>query len=60
MWPGAVLVAGEVAGTWRRAGNVVAVRPWRPLAPAEREAVVTEAEALPLPLTRPVSVVWGA
>ena len=60
VWPGAVLVAGEVAGTWRRADNVVAVRPWRTLAPAEREAVIAEAEALPLPLARPVSVVWEA
>jgi hypothetical protein len=27
----------------------VAVQPWRPLSPAERAAVITEAGSLPLP-----------
>jgi hypothetical protein len=49
VWPGAVLVGGEIAGTWRRADTVVMVQPWRPLSRPEREAVVAEAESLPLP-----------
>jgi hypothetical protein len=49
VWPGAVLIAGEVAGVWRRAGNVVTISPWRTLTARERNAVVAEAESLPLP-----------
>jgi winged helix DNA-binding protein len=49
VWPGAVLVAGEVAGTWRRAGRAVAIQVWRRLAPETRAAVVAEAQSLPLP-----------
>jgi Winged helix DNA-binding domain len=49
VWPGALLVAGEVAGTWRRSGGAVSIDTWRPLTPAERSAVETEAASLPLP-----------
>jgi hypothetical protein len=49
VWPGAVLVGGEVVGTWRRANAVVAVQTWRRLSTAERQAVEAEAESLPLP-----------
>jgi hypothetical protein len=49
VWPGALLVGGEVAGTWRRADAVMTVQPWRRLSGAERDAVVSEAESLPLP-----------
>ncbi len=57
-WPGAVLVGGELVGTWRRA-EAVSIRPWRPLSPAERDAVQAEAESLPLPaLHRPILVGW--
>ena len=49
VWPGAVLVAGEVVGTWRRAQAKLTVQPWRPLSPAERDAVEAEAASLPLP-----------
>jgi hypothetical protein len=48
VWPGAVLVDGEVAGTWRRAGANVSIQPWRRFSPAEREAVEIEAESFPL------------
>lgn len=59
VWPGAVLVDGEVAGTWRRARQTVTVQPWGPLAPAAREAVEAEAASMPLPdLGRPVTVRW--
>jgi Winged helix DNA-binding domain len=49
VWPGALLVGGEVAGVWRRADRVVTVQTWRGLSPEERDAVVAEAESLPLP-----------
>jgi hypothetical protein len=49
VWPGAVLVGGEVVGTWRRSQANVSIRAWRRLVPAEREAVVAEAESFPLP-----------
>ncbi|WP_291984252.1 crosslink repair DNA glycosylase YcaQ family protein [Luteitalea sp.] len=49
VWPGALLVRGEVAGTWRRAGAVVSIAPWRRLSPAEWAAVEAEARSLPVP-----------
>jgi hypothetical protein len=49
VWPGALLVGGEIAGTWRRAKRLVTVQTWRKLTSAERDAVVAEAESLPLP-----------
>lgn len=49
VWPGAVLVAGEVAGTWRRSQANLTLQTWRRLAPSERDAVEAEAAALPLP-----------
>jgi hypothetical protein len=49
VWPGALLVAGKVVGTWRRAEGKVAIRTWQRLSRAAREAVVAEAESLPLP-----------
>jgi hypothetical protein len=49
VWPGGLLLNGELAGTWRRSHAVVTVEPWRPLSPADRDAVVAEIESLPLP-----------
>ncbi|HSW42285.1 MAG TPA: crosslink repair DNA glycosylase YcaQ family protein [Patescibacteria group bacterium] len=49
VWPGAVLVGGEIVGTWRRADADPAVEPWRRLSRGERDAVQAEAEAMPLP-----------
>ncbi len=31
VWPGAVLVRGEIVGTWRRAGADVSIEPWHSL-----------------------------
>jgi hypothetical protein len=49
VWPGALLVEGELVGTWRRAQTTVTVKTWRRLSRAAREAVEAEAESLPLP-----------
>jgi len=49
VWPGAVLVAGEIVGTWRRAQAVLTVTQWGRLGRAKREAVEAAAEGLPLP-----------
>ncbi len=58
VWPGAVLVEGEIRGTWRRAGHVVRVETWGRLAPSAREAVEAEAGELPLPgIDRPLEVI---
>jgi hypothetical protein len=59
VWPGAVLVEGEIRGTWRRAGHTVRVEPWTRLSRAARDAIEAEAAALPLPgLERPIGVDW--
>jgi hypothetical protein len=58
-WPGAVLVDGEVAGTWRRADTVVTVTPWRQFSGEERDSIVAEAESFPLPAAgRKIAVRW--
>jgi hypothetical protein len=49
VWPGGILVGGEMAGTWQRSEANVTLRPWRRLSSPERAAVVSEAESLPLP-----------
>ena len=49
VWPGALLVDGEIAGTWRRAGRVLTVQAWSRLSRQAQDAVVAEAESLPLP-----------
>jgi hypothetical protein len=49
VWPGAVLVAGEIVGTWRRAQADLTIEPWRRLSRLERDAVEAEAASLPLP-----------
>lgn len=60
VWPGGLLIDGEIAGTWRRANAVLTVQAWRALSPAERDAVAAEAESLPLPgLDRTVTVRWA-
>jgi hypothetical protein len=49
VWPGAVLVDGEIVGTWRRAGAAVVLTAWRPLKSRQRAAVEAEAVGLPIP-----------
>ncbi|HEU5244142.1 MAG TPA: crosslink repair DNA glycosylase YcaQ family protein [Gaiellaceae bacterium] len=48
VWPGAVLVEGEIVGTWRRAQAEVSLELWRRLTRTERDAVEAEAQSLPL------------
>ncbi|MEO5824192.1 MAG: crosslink repair DNA glycosylase YcaQ family protein [Vicinamibacteraceae bacterium] len=49
VWPGALLIDGAIAGTWRRAGAAVSIEPWRRLTRGERQAIEAEAASLPLP-----------
>jgi hypothetical protein len=60
VWPGALLVAGEIAGTWRRAQRTMTIQAWRKLSRVARDAVVAEAESLPLPDPgNGMAVHWG-
>jgi Winged helix DNA-binding domain len=59
VWPGAVLVGGEIVGTWRRAHADLSIQSWRRLTRAERGAVEAEAQSLPLPgIEGQISVRW--
>jgi hypothetical protein len=61
VWPGALLVDGEIRGTWRRAQHTMQIETWARLSRAQRDAVETEASALPLPgVERTVEVAWSA
>jgi hypothetical protein len=61
VWPGALLVEGEVRGTWRRAQHTVRIDTWGRLSRAARDAVEAEAGTLPLPsLERPIEVIWNS
>ncbi len=61
VWPGALLVEGEIRGTWRRAQHTVRIDAWARLSRGARDAIEAEASALPLPgLDRPIEVVWNA
>jgi len=60
VWPGALLVGGEIIGVWRRSAVDISLEAWRRLSPAEREAVEAEASSLPLPgLKAPITVRWS-
>jgi hypothetical protein len=60
VWPGSVLVDGDVVGTWRRDGTTITIEPWRRLASSERSAVEAEALGLPLPgLEGAIRVAWA-
>jgi Winged helix DNA-binding domain len=61
VWPGALLVEGEIRGTWRRAQHIVRIDAWTRLSRRARDAVEAEASALPLPaLNRDIEVVWSS
>jgi hypothetical protein len=60
VWPGALLVGGEIVGVWRRSAGDVSIELWRGLSSKEREAVEAEAVSLPLPgLNDPIAVRWS-
>jgi winged helix DNA-binding protein len=60
VWPGALLVDGEIRGTWRRSQHTVRIDSWQRLTRPRRDAAEKEARALPLPgLDRPIEVVWN-
>jgi hypothetical protein len=60
LWPGAVLLGGEVRGIWRRACELVSVEMWDEPSAAEREMIEAEALAMPLPGLEdtPIRVRW--
>jgi hypothetical protein len=59
VWPGAVLVDGEIVGVWRRAKRTATVTPWQRLSAATRQAIEAEAATMPLPdPDTPVEVAW--
>jgi len=59
VWPGALLVDGEIRGTWRRANEIVRISAWTKLSRGAHDAVEAEARSLPLPgLEREIEVVW--
>jgi hypothetical protein len=60
VWPGALLVGGEIRGTWRRAQHTVRIDLGEELSPEARAAVEAEAAGLPLPgIDRAIEVVWN-
>jgi hypothetical protein len=60
VWPGALLVDGDVVGTWRRAQAELTIETWRRLSRSARDAVEAEAASLPLPgIEREIVVRWG-
>jgi hypothetical protein len=58
VWPGALLVQGEIRGTWRRAQHTVRIDAWGRLPRGTHDAIDAEARALPLPLEREIEVAW--
>jgi hypothetical protein len=60
VWPGALLVEGEIRGTWRRAQHTVRIEAWTRLSREKRAAIEAEAGALPLPgVERAIEVVFS-
>lgn len=61
VWPGALLVEGEIRGTWRRTQHTVRIDAWTRLSRRARAAIEAEAAGLPLPgVDRRIDVVWNA
>lgn len=60
VWPGAILIDGDVVGVWRRARHVLSAQPWTRLSARQRQAVEAEATALPLPgVDRDIVIHWA-
>jgi hypothetical protein len=59
VWPGALLVEGEIRGTWRRSRHTVSIDPWGRLSRGTRDTIEAEAGTLPLPgVEQRIDVVW--
>jgi hypothetical protein len=58
VWPGALLIDGEIAGVWRRSNANLTINAWRRLTRPQHVAVEAEAAALPLALERSIRVTW--
>ncbi len=58
VWPGGVLVGGELVGTWRRADAVVTVQPWRKLTRSEHDLIEAEAATIPLAAASGIRISW--
>ena len=56
--PGAILVDGEIVGSWQRQQRKVTIHPWPTLPPAVRDAIEAEGLAFPIAGTLKPSVVW--
>lgn len=60
VWPGAVMVGGEIVGVWRRSGHDLTISPWREMSAREMAAVEEEAHSLPMPdAGREMRVSWS-
>jgi hypothetical protein len=60
VWPGALLVDGEVVGTWRRSQHEVTISAWHRLSHDAIDAVGREAASLPVPTDgREIVVEWS-
>jgi hypothetical protein len=61
VWPGALLVNGEIVGTWRRAHKMMTIETWGRISRKAHDAVEEEAASLPLPgIDEPIEVRWTA
>ena len=52
VWPGALLVNGEIVGVWRRQVGRVTVRAWRPVEPEVKEILQGEVSSMPIESAR--------
>ena len=56
--PGAILVDGEVVGSWQRQGRKATLHPWRKLSASARERIEAEALAFPIAGAAAPTVTW--
>jgi hypothetical protein len=56
--PGAILLDGEIVGSWQRQQRKVTIHPWSTLAPPIRDAVEAEALAFPIAGSSKPSIGW--
>ncbi len=54
VWPGTLLVHGELAGTWRRQAGWVTIRAWRRINSEIREIAEREVDSMPIESTKKV------